>query len=157
MGWAIFIPGVRMRGGNSGLLHNGMYHGMYAVMHDRIANLWWWGKRSQHSRRMHNLQFYVSGMRPMNKHKGTNKHNTVIHTPVGTVITWAIVRQFPEDNAPQCEFVNPKPSFSKQINNNHHKWSKHFVMGNVDCLFFHQLSTNFLSNILKTLMPDIYI
>ena len=29
--------------------------------------LWsrWWGKRSRHSRRMHNPQFYVSGKRPM--------------------------------------------------------------------------------------------
>ena len=25
----------------------------------------WWGKRSRHSRRMHNPQFYVSGKRPM--------------------------------------------------------------------------------------------
>ena len=26
---------------------------------------WWWGKRSRHSRRMRNPQFYVSGKRPM--------------------------------------------------------------------------------------------
>ena len=26
---------------------------------------WWWGKRSRHSRRMRNPQFYVSGNRPM--------------------------------------------------------------------------------------------
>ena len=26
---------------------------------------WWWGKRSRHSRRMHNPQFYISGKRPV--------------------------------------------------------------------------------------------
>ena len=28
---------------------------------------WWWGKRSRHSWRMRNLQFYVSGKRPIRK------------------------------------------------------------------------------------------
>ena len=35
-----------------------------AVMHVGIANPRWRGKRSRHSRRMHNPQFYVSGNRP---------------------------------------------------------------------------------------------
>ena len=35
------------------------------VMHVGIATPWWRGKRSQHSRRMRNLQFYVSGKRPI--------------------------------------------------------------------------------------------
>ena len=34
-------------------------------MHVGIANSLWRGKRSRHSRRMHNPQFYVSGKRPM--------------------------------------------------------------------------------------------
>ena len=33
--------------------------------HVGIANPWWRGKRSQHSRRMRNPQFYVSGKRPI--------------------------------------------------------------------------------------------
>ena len=36
-----------------------------AVMHVGIANLWRRGKRSRHSRRMRNPQFYVSGKRPI--------------------------------------------------------------------------------------------
>ena len=36
-----------------------------AVMHVGIANQWWRGKRSQHSRRMRNPQFVVSGKRPI--------------------------------------------------------------------------------------------
>ena len=36
-----------------------------AVMHVGIANPRWRGKRSRHSRRMRNPQFYVSGKRPM--------------------------------------------------------------------------------------------
>ena len=31
----------------------------------------WWGKRSRHSRRMRNPQFYVSGKRPMKRLKGS--------------------------------------------------------------------------------------
>ena len=34
-------------------------------MHVGIANLWWRGKRSRHSRRMRNPQVYVSGKRPI--------------------------------------------------------------------------------------------
>ena len=37
-----------------------------AVMHVRIANPQWLGKRSRYFWRMHNPQFYVSGKRPMN-------------------------------------------------------------------------------------------
>ena len=36
-----------------------------AVMYAGIAKLWWRGKRSRHSRRMCNSQFYVSGKRPI--------------------------------------------------------------------------------------------
>ena len=36
-----------------------------AVMHVGIANPWRRGKRSRHSRRMRNPQFYVSGKRPV--------------------------------------------------------------------------------------------
>ena len=36
-----------------------------AVMHVGIASPQWRGKRSRHSPRMHNPQFYVSGKRPM--------------------------------------------------------------------------------------------
>ena len=35
-----------------------------AVMHDGIANPLWRGKRSRHSRRMHNSRFYVSVKKP---------------------------------------------------------------------------------------------
>ena len=34
-------------------------------MHAGITNPWWWEKRSRHSRRMRNPQFYVSGKRPI--------------------------------------------------------------------------------------------
>ena len=36
-----------------------------AVMHVGVANPRWWGKRSRHSQRMHDPQFYVSGKRPV--------------------------------------------------------------------------------------------
>ena len=36
-----------------------------AVMHVGVANPRWWGKRSQHSRRMRNPQIYVSDKRPI--------------------------------------------------------------------------------------------
>ena len=36
-----------------------------AVMHVEIANPWWQGKRSRYSWRMRNMQFFVSGKRPM--------------------------------------------------------------------------------------------
>ena len=39
-----------------------------AVMQVGVANLRWRGKFSQHSRRMRNLQFYVSGKRPIYQH-----------------------------------------------------------------------------------------
>ena len=39
--------------------------GARVVMHVGIANQRWRGKRSRHSRRMRNPQFYVSGKRPM--------------------------------------------------------------------------------------------
>ena len=35
------------------------------MVHVGIASLWWQGKRSQHSRRVGNPKFYVSGKRPM--------------------------------------------------------------------------------------------
>ena len=40
-------------------------HHARAVMHDGIATPRWRGKRSRHSQRLRNLQFYVSGKRPM--------------------------------------------------------------------------------------------
>ena len=39
-----------------------------AVMHVRIANQQWWGKRSRHFRRMRNPQFCLSGKRPIVPH-----------------------------------------------------------------------------------------
>ena len=48
--------------------HPGMHHGTCharAVMHVGIANPWRRGKRSRHSRRMRNPQFYVSRKRAM--------------------------------------------------------------------------------------------
>ena len=46
-------------------MHHGTCVTARAVMHVGIANPRWWGKRSRHSRRMRNQQFYVSGKRPM--------------------------------------------------------------------------------------------
>ena len=46
-------------------MHHGTCVYARAVMHAGIANLRWWGKRSRHSRRLRNPQFYVSGKRPM--------------------------------------------------------------------------------------------
>ena len=46
----------------------GIHHGTCrarVVMHVGIANSRWWGKRSRHSRCIHNPRFYVSGKRPM--------------------------------------------------------------------------------------------
>ena len=46
----------------------GMHHGTcvtHAVMHVRIANPRWQGKRLRHSRRMRNPQYYVYGKRSM--------------------------------------------------------------------------------------------
>ena len=42
-------------------------------MHVGFANPQWRGKRSRHSRRMHNPQFYVSGKRPMVHKTGTTQ------------------------------------------------------------------------------------
>ena len=42
----------------------GMHHAR-SVMHIGVANTWWRGKRSRHSRRIRNPQFYVSGKRPI--------------------------------------------------------------------------------------------
>ena len=44
-------------------------HHAGVVMHVGIANQQWRGKRSQHSQRMLNPQFHVSGKRPMRKWK----------------------------------------------------------------------------------------
>ena len=53
------------------------------VMHGWIANYRFlccrWGKRSRHSRRMHNPQFYVSGKRPMEELRGWSALGFVIH------------------------------------------------------------------------------
>ena len=45
----------------------GMHHGT-CVTHGGVSNPWCWGKRSRHSRRMRNPQFYVSGKRPVALH-----------------------------------------------------------------------------------------
>ena len=45
-----------------------------AVMHVGIANPRWRGKRSRHSWRMHNPQFYVSGKRPMTVKQSVWQH-----------------------------------------------------------------------------------
>ena len=42
-------------------------------MHVGVANLRWRGKRSRHSRRMRNPQYYVSSMRPMETNLFTTK------------------------------------------------------------------------------------
>ena len=56
-----------------------------AVMYVGIANLRWQGKRSRHSRRMRNPQFYVSGKRPMSQcsqssccHMASPDHNKLV-------------------------------------------------------------------------------
>ena len=52
-----------------------------AVMHVRIANPRWRGKRSRHSRRMRNPQFYVSGTRPMLISRQVNEaYNLMVNT-----------------------------------------------------------------------------
>ena len=47
------------------------------VMHVRIANPRWRGKRSPHSRRMHNPLFYVCGKRPIIGYYGAWLHQQV--------------------------------------------------------------------------------
>ena len=48
------------------------------VMHVGIANLWWRGKCSRHSRHMRNPQFYVSGKRPMGAYS-PDRSGQIIH------------------------------------------------------------------------------
>ena len=50
-----------------------------AVMHAGIASLQWRGKRSRHSRRMRNPQFYVSGKRPMSVTVSVRFQHVSIH------------------------------------------------------------------------------
>ena len=59
---------LRHRPQRKPLVSNPGMHEARAVMHAEIANPWWWGKRSPHSRCMRNPQFYVSGKRPMLVH-----------------------------------------------------------------------------------------
>ena len=47
------------------LVNDPEMHQARAVMHVGIGNPRWQGKRSRHSRRMHNPHFYVFGKRPM--------------------------------------------------------------------------------------------
>ena len=42
-------------------------------MHVGIVNPWWRGKRSQHSRRMRNRQFYITGKRPIPLRQGQQR------------------------------------------------------------------------------------
>ena len=63
--------------------------------------LWsrWRGKRSRHSRRMHNPQFYVSGKRPMGKYlQSTCIRVTCLHSD-GTWVAW---RQKITGNSTSC-------------------------------------------------------
>ena len=54
-----------------------------AAMHVGIANSRWRGKRSRHSRRMHNPQCYVSGKRPLALLFTVSLHNpNHMHLPV---------------------------------------------------------------------------
>ena len=61
----------------------GMHHGT-CVTHvpwcmSRIADLRWRGKCSRHSRRMRNLQFYVSGKRPIGPTGNNHNHTHLIN------------------------------------------------------------------------------
>ena len=60
-------------------------------MHVGIANPRWWRKRSRHSRRIRNLQFYVSCKRPMH----SESTNTVIP---GDLFNAKIKSQYASDN-----------------------------------------------------------
>ena len=60
------IRGLHFRGSFQIKLHKFPWCGYAgAVMHVEITNPRWRGKRSRHSRRMRNPQFYVSGKRPI--------------------------------------------------------------------------------------------
>ena len=55
-----------------------------AMMHVGIANTLWRGKRSRHSRRMHNPHFYASGKRPIATKRGRKAILTSLLTALET-------------------------------------------------------------------------
>ena len=55
-------------------------------MHVGIAIPRWWGKRSRHSRRMHNPQFYVSDKRPMPWRPQTHHEKLCEHSSISITI-----------------------------------------------------------------------
>ena len=59
-------------------------------MHVGIGNLRWRGKRSRHSRRMRNPQFYVSGKRPI-AHVHSRRKNYSSTVPTDAALTNSIV------------------------------------------------------------------
>ena len=62
-----FSPSPNSKGTDNKRSRNASRHVRHAraVMQVGIANPWWRGKRSRHSRCMRNPQFYISGKRPM--------------------------------------------------------------------------------------------
>ena len=68
-------------------MHHGMCVTARAVMHVGIANPWWRGKRSRHSRRMRNPQFYVSGKRSIGRFVGT-WHDVISAEPLVSAPTY---------------------------------------------------------------------
>ena len=71
--WVAHVPG--MPGTFSPPLrvsNPSMHHGMLGSLTSGFLWSWWWGKRSRHSRRMRNPQFYVSGKKPIEKRDRMN-------------------------------------------------------------------------------------
>ena len=76
----------------------GMHHGTSSARHVEIANPRWRGKRSRHSRRMRNPQFYVSVKRPIARKVGSwTSTSSLRHfkrilngclTGPGTILKW---------------------------------------------------------------------
>ena len=74
-----------------------MHHGTCVTCGSLISgSLWsrWWGKRSWHSRRMRNPQFYVSGKRPMMASYGVSREVWPIVHPLRlrASIHWSVRR-----------------------------------------------------------------
>ena len=63
-------------------------------MHVGIANPWWRGKRSRHSRCMRNPQLYISGKRPMAV-QGVRSNQTPYHSLL--IFTWLFLLQATRD------------------------------------------------------------
>ena len=84
-----------------------------AVMHVGIANPWWREKRSRHSRRMRNLQFKVSGKRPMDRIK------VVCFALAECVLPWEHnnPRKFDECTMPQNHVLRYVGTLNKKYRN----------------------------------------